>query len=185
MIAWIDEESKRDHIGPSPWKKASKSTIRRIFVERAAQWGKTKKVTPKPLYRAVAHVSLRNFLCNAACLHSVHNPRSPHKAALSNTDQFKIVVTDAGFEVLFFDRSEAAVLAAARRSLANTGKKGVPSYVVLTGMLTLLASGCWQLISMLKVKDFVPDATGKTRRIMKVCETDTVRLFLISLLAFF
>ena len=23
MIAWIDEESKREHIGPSAWKKAS------------------------------------------------------------------------------------------------------------------------------------------------------------------
>jgi hypothetical protein len=169
MITWIDAESKREHIGPSPWKRASKSTISRILAERAAQWGKTKKVTPKPLYRAVAHVSFRNFLCNAACLHHVHNPLSPHKAALSNTDQFKIVITNAGFEVLFFDRSEAAVLAAAHRSLANTRKKGVPSYVVLTGMLTLLASGCWQLILMLKGKEFVPDASGKTRRVMKVC----------------
>ena len=168
-LSWIDEESKKERIGPSAWKKASKSTIRRILVERAAQWGKTKKVTAKPLYRAVAHVSFRNFLCNAACLHHVHHPLSPHRAPLSNSDQCKIVIPDAGFEVLFFDRSEAAVLAAARRSLANTGKKGVPSYVVLTGMLTLLASGCWQLILMLKGKDFVPDPTGKTRRIMKVC----------------
>ena len=120
MITWIDEESKKEHTGPFAWKKASKSTISRILAERAAQWGKTKKVTAKQLYRAVAHVSFRNFFCNAACLHHVHHPLSPHKAALSNTDQFKIVITDAGFEVLFFNRSEAAVLAAARRSLANT-----------------------------------------------------------------
>ena len=59
------------------------------------------------------------------------------------------------------------MLAAAHRSLASTGKTGVPSYVVVTGMLTLLASGCWQLILMLKGKDFQPDATGKSRRIMK------------------
>jgi hypothetical protein len=169
IIAWIEKESKKEHIGPSPWKKASKWTLNRIFSARGAQWGQTKKVTAKPLYRAVAHVSFRNFLCNAACLHHVHNPLSPHNAALSNTDQFKIVLTNAGFEILFFDRSEAAVLAAAHRSLASTGKTGVPSYVVVTGMLTLLASGCWQLILMLKGKEFKPDATGKSRRIMKVC----------------
>ena len=169
IITWINEESRKEHIGPSAWKQASKSTIRRILVERAARWGKTKKVTAKPLYRTVAHVSFRNFLVNAACVHRAHTPLSPHKAAISNTDQFKIVVTDAGFEILFFDRSEAAVLAAARRSLANTGKKGVPSFIVVTGMLTLLASGCWQLILMLKGKEFVPDASGRTRRIMKVC----------------
>ena len=23
MITWIEEESKKEHIGPSPWKKAS------------------------------------------------------------------------------------------------------------------------------------------------------------------
>jgi hypothetical protein len=46
MITWIDEESKKEHTGPSAWKKASKSTIRRIRVERAAQWGRTKKGTP-------------------------------------------------------------------------------------------------------------------------------------------
>ena len=71
MIMWIDAESKKEPIGPSALKKASKSTIRRILVERAAQWAHTKKVTATPLYRAVAHVSLRNFLCNAACLHCV------------------------------------------------------------------------------------------------------------------
>ncbi len=43
MITWIDEESKKEHIGPFAWKRASKSTIRRILVERAAQWGPTKK----------------------------------------------------------------------------------------------------------------------------------------------
>ncbi len=72
MITGIDEESKEEHIGPSAWKRASKSTIRRILVERAAQWGETEKLTAKPLYRAVAHASFRNFLCNAACLHCVH-----------------------------------------------------------------------------------------------------------------
>jgi hypothetical protein len=61
---------------------------------------------------AVAHASLRNFLCNAAFLHHVHHPLSPHKAALSNADQSKIVSTCTGFEILFFNRSEAAVLAA-------------------------------------------------------------------------
>ena len=71
MITWIDEESKKEPIGPSALKKASKSTIRRILVERAAQRAHTKKVTATPLYRAVAHVSLRNFLCDAACLHCV------------------------------------------------------------------------------------------------------------------
>jgi hypothetical protein len=39
MITCIDEESKKEHIGPSAWKKASKSTIRRIRVERAAPMG--------------------------------------------------------------------------------------------------------------------------------------------------
>ena len=68
MIMWIDAESKKEPIGPSALKKASKSTI---LVERPAQWAHTKKVTATPLYRAVAHVSLRNFLCNAACLHCV------------------------------------------------------------------------------------------------------------------
>ena len=116
------KRAKKEHIEPSAWKRASKSTIRRILVERAAQWGKTKKVTVKPLYRAVAHVSFRNFLCNAACLHCVHNPLSPHKAALSNTDQFIIVIIDARFQVLFFDRSEAAVFAAARSSCQHWRK---------------------------------------------------------------
>jgi hypothetical protein len=153
MIAWIGEESKKEHIGPSAWKKASKSTIRRILVERGAQWGKTKKGTAKPLYRAVAHASLRNFSCNAAFLHHVHYLLSPLKAAISNTDQFKIVIIDAGFQVHFFDRSEAAVLAAARWSLANSGKKGVSDYLVATGMpkkpcvslawLSLVAAVSW------------------------------------------
>jgi hypothetical protein len=114
---------------------ACKSTIRRILVERAAQWAQTKKGTPKPLYRPVAHASLLSFSCNAACLQCVNNPPSPHKASLSNTDAFNIVIIDAGFQVRFFDRSEAAVLAAARQCLANTGAKGGPNYVVLTGML--------------------------------------------------
>jgi hypothetical protein len=122
MITWIDEESKKEHMGPSAWKRASKSTIRRILVERAAQWANRKKGTAKPLYRAVAHVAFRNFLCNAACLHCVHNLLSPHKATLGNTDQFIIVIIDAGVQVLFFDRSEAAVFAAASTSCQHWRK---------------------------------------------------------------
>jgi hypothetical protein len=155
MITWIDAESKREHIGPSPWKRASKSTISRILAERAAQWGQTKKVTPKPLYRAVAHVSFRNFLCNAACLHHVHNPLSPHKAALSNTDQFKIVITNAGFEVLFFDRSEAALPTLyTRKRREGTGRASIAACCLhapcmagtwlVPGWLTLAA---WQSLS--------------------------------------
>jgi hypothetical protein len=66
MITWIDEESKKEHIRPSASKKARKCTIRVMLLERAAQWGHAKKGTPKPLYRAVAHASLRNvsFLFN-------------------------------------------------------------------------------------------------------------------------
>jgi hypothetical protein len=67
MITWIDEESKQEHIGTSAWKKASKSTICPLLVERAAQWGKTKTGPAKPIYRAVAHTSFRNSLCNAVC----------------------------------------------------------------------------------------------------------------------
>ena len=106
IITWINEESRKEHIGPSALKKASTSTIRRILVERAAQWAQTKTVTATPLYRAVAHVSLRNFLCNAACLHCVQWRFD------CITVQFLIVVIiDAEFQVLFFDRSEAAVFA--------------------------------------------------------------------------
>ena len=106
MITWIDEESKKEPIGPSALKKASKSTIRRILVERAAQWAHTKKVTATPLYRAVAHVSLRNFLCNAACLHCVQ-----WRFDCITVQFIIVVIIDAGFQVLFFDRSEAAVFA--------------------------------------------------------------------------
>ncbi len=124
MITWIDEESKQEHVGPSAWEKASKSTIRRNPCRARRPMGPYAERNPKPLYRAVTHASLRLFSCNVACLHHGHHPLSPLEAALSNTDQF-----------LFFDRSDAAVLAAARRSLANSGKKGVSDYVVVSGML--------------------------------------------------
>ncbi len=123
------------------------------LVQHTAQWGKTNKVTAKPLYRAVAHVSLRKLLCNAACLRSVHPALSSDKAAFSNTDQFKIGITDAGFEVPFFDRSEATVLTAARLSLANTGKKGRAKFSFCDWDADTAGPGFCQLILMLNVED--------------------------------
>ena len=73
MITWIDEESKKEHTGPFAWKKASKSTIRRNPCRARRPMGRYEERNPtKPLYRAVAHASLRLFSCNAACLHCVH-----------------------------------------------------------------------------------------------------------------
>ncbi len=69
-------------------------------------------------------------------------------------DQFIIVIIDAGFQVLFFGTSEAGVFAAARLSLANNGKKGVPDYFGVTGMLKkhpCLSLGCYIIIGHIAV----------------------------------
>jgi hypothetical protein len=125
---------------------------------KASAWekGQTKKGTLKPRDHAVARASLWNVSRNAACLHYAH------KFNIALQTQALKSSSSTGVR-------QAAVSPTARWFLANTGKEGVPSFVVVTGMLTLLAAGCWQLILMLKGKEFAPDATGKTHRIVKVC----------------